>query len=233
MSLAALLKADLEDLDDDEQEEYENDEQNNQVSFKDEKYEIEDVGMAEEEAEYKATIDSKAQFTKESVRNIAKLLDSQQLKEIVKKIETYQTSGSASRGEIIGPVEEDPEYKLIVEANNLTVEIDNEINVIHKYIRDKYLKRFPELESLVPDALDYIKTVRELGNNVSRAKNNEVLQKFLTTATIMVVSVSASTTQGESVEKYNKFACFFNYYTDFVSSAVYFKIVRDNRTNFS
>jgi U4/U6 small nuclear ribonucleoprotein PRP31 len=203
MSLAALLKADLEDLDDDEQEEYENDEQNNQVSFKDEKYEIEDVGMAEEEAEYKATIDSKAQFTKESVRNIAKLLDSQQLKEIVKKIETYQTSGSASRGEIIGPVEEDPEYKLIVEANNLTVEIDNEINVIHKYIRDKYLKRFPELESLVPDALDYIKTVRELGNNVSRAKNNEVLQKFLTTATIMVVSVSASTTQGESVEKIN------------------------------
>ena len=87
-------------------------------------------------------------------------------------------------------------YKLIVEANNLTVEIDNEINVIHKFIRDKYLKRFPELESLVPNALDYIRTVRELGNHVERAKNNEVLQKFLTTATIMVVSVSASTTQG-------------------------------------
>ena len=78
----------------------------------------------------------------------------------------------------------------------MTVEIDNEINVIHKFIRDKYLKRFPELESLVPNALDYIRTVRELGNHVERAKNNEVLQKFLTTATIMVVSVSASTTQG-------------------------------------
>ena len=99
----------------------------------------------------------------------------------------------------VGPVEQDPEYKLIVEANNLTVEIDNEINVIHKYIRDKYLKRFPELESLVPVALDYIRCVRELGNHVERAKNNEILQKFLTTATIMVVSVSASTTQGNLI----------------------------------
>ena len=32
----------------------------------------------------------------------------------------------------MGPVEEDPEYKLIVHANNLTVDIDNEIMVVHK-----------------------------------------------------------------------------------------------------
>lgn len=81
------------------------------------------------------------------------------------------------------------------------MEIDNEINVIHKYIRDKYSKRFPELESLVPNALDYIRTVRELGNRVENAKNNEVLQKYLTTATIMVVSVSASTTQGSNLNE--------------------------------
>lgn len=29
--------------------------------------------------------------------------------------------------DIVGPVESDPEYQLIVEANNLAVEIDNEI----------------------------------------------------------------------------------------------------------
>ena len=29
---------------------------------------------------------------------------------------------------VAGPVELDPEYQLIVEANNLTVEIDNEIS---------------------------------------------------------------------------------------------------------
>ncbi|KAK2910164.1 hypothetical protein Q8A73_007879 [Channa argus] len=95
-----------------------------------------------------------------------------------------------------GPVEADPEYRLIVAANNLTVEIDNELNIIHKFIRDKYSKRFPELESLVPDSFDYIRTVKELGKNLEKCKNNETLQQILTNATIMVVSVTASTTQG-------------------------------------
>lgn len=44
--------------------------------------------------------------------------------------------------------------------------------------------------------LDYIQTVKELGNDLDRVKNNEKLQQTLTQATIMVVSVTASTTQG-------------------------------------
>uniref|UniRef100_A0A1B6JXU1 U4/U6 small nuclear ribonucleoprotein Prp31 n=1 Tax=Homalodisca liturata TaxID=320908 RepID=A0A1B6JXU1_9HEMI len=40
-------------------------------------------------------------------------------------------------------------------------------------------------------------TVRELGNDLDKAKNNEALQQYLTQATIMVVSVTASTTQGQ------------------------------------
>lgn len=67
---------------------------------------------------------------------------------------------------------------------------------VHKFVRDKYQKRFPELESLVVSPLEYVKTVKELGNDLDQAKNNEILQQFLTQATIMVVSVTASTTQG-------------------------------------
>lgn len=36
-------------------------------------------------------------------------------------------------------------------------------DIIHKFIRDNYSKRFPELESLVPNALDYIRTVKVPG----------------------------------------------------------------------
>lgn len=93
-------------------------------------------------------------------------------------------------------MESHPEYKLVVDANNMAVQIDNDINICHKFVRDKYSKRFPELESLVPVALDYLLTVKELGNNLEKVKNNEKLQEFLTQATIMVVSVTASTTQG-------------------------------------
>lgn len=40
-------------------------------------------------------------------------------------------------------------------------------DIIHKFIRDKYSKRFPELESLVPNALDYIRTVKASGGSGS------------------------------------------------------------------
>lgn len=104
MSLAELLKADLDDLED-EQEDFENESQNNDFKIKSENYEIEDVGMAVDDIDEKMSMN----VSKESVRNIAKLLDSQQLKRVIDKIEMYQSSGSTKRGEIVGPVEEDPE----------------------------------------------------------------------------------------------------------------------------
>jgi U4/U6 small nuclear ribonucleoprotein PRP31 len=189
MSLADQLKADLDDLED-------IDDQN--VNLKEEN-EIEDVMMAEELNENEKATLANYSSTNDSVRHIAKLIDSDQLKSVINKIENYRTNPRSRT--IIGHVEQDDEYKLIVEANNLTVEIDNEINVVHKYIRDKYSKRFPELESLVPVAMDYIKTVLVLGNRVEKAKNNEELHEFLTTATIMIVSVSASTTQGNDLNE--------------------------------
>ena len=70
------------------------------------------------------------------------------------------------------------------------------LGTVHKFVRDKYQKRFPELDSLVVSPLEYVRTVKELGNDLDQAKNNEILQQFLTQATIMVVSVTASTTQG-------------------------------------
>lgn len=68
--------------------------------------------------------------------------------------------------------------------------------IIHKFTKQKYQKRFPELESLIVGELEYLLTVRELGNDLNQIKNNEKLQGILTQATIMIVSVTASTTQG-------------------------------------
>ncbi|XP_020502417.1 U4/U6 small nuclear ribonucleoprotein Prp31 [Labrus bergylta] len=136
----------------------------------------------------------------ESVGSIAKLRNSKQFSEIMDKVSVY-VGKQRMNSEVSGPVESDPEYRLIVAANNLTVEIDNELNIIHKFTRDKYSKRFPELESLVPDSLDYIRTVKELGNNLEKCKTNETLQQILTNATIMVVSVTASTTQGSQLSE--------------------------------
>lgn len=46
----------------------------------------------------------------------------------MKQIEGYSKKFRKA-SDIVGPVESDPEYLLIVEANNLAVEIDNEIGM--------------------------------------------------------------------------------------------------------
>lgn len=80
------------------------------------------------------------------------------------------------------PAHLNPEYTLIVQANNLSVDVDNEILVVHKvryepawfscplnprpkFIRDHYASKFPELEQLVQDPTQYIRAVRILANN--------------------------------------------------------------------
>nr|BAC25109.1 unnamed protein product [Mus musculus] len=179
MSLADELLADLEEAAEEEE--------GGSYGEEEEEPAIEDV---QEETQLDLSGDS--------VKSIAKLWDSKMFAEIMMKIEEY-ISKQANVSEVMGPVEAAPEYRVIVDANNLTVEIENELNIIHKFIRDKYSKRFPELESLVPNALDYIRTVKELGNSLDKCKNNENLQQILTNATIMVVSVTASTTQGQQL----------------------------------
>ncbi|XP_041364240.1 U4/U6 small nuclear ribonucleoprotein Prp31-like [Gigantopelta aegis] len=174
MSLADELLADLEEGGED----VEQDEDEVQAEIAD----VEEV-----------TMEMDKQYS--SVSCVAKLRDSKELAKIMASVRKY--SKQSRRDSVSGPVEADPEYMLIVAANNMTVEIDNEINVIHKFARDLYSKRFPELESLVQTPMEYIYTVKELGNDIfSNSKNNSFLQEILTPATIMVVSVTASTTQG-------------------------------------
>lgn len=207
MSLADELLADLEDDEDEDLEalkKIENESDGklkssfffeisvkfvNSIPQDDEKMEPEDEKPAVEE---KMDIDIKV----DSIRDICKLHDSTRLTQILADIARYSLQPRTA-AEMIGNLESDPEYQLIVEANNTAVEIDNEISTIHKFVKDKYQKRFPELDSLVMNEMDYIWAVKELGNDLDQAKNNENLQKILTQATIMIVSVTSSTTQGQ------------------------------------
>jgi hypothetical protein len=45
--------------------------------------------------------------------------------------------------------------RLLVECNKLAVDIDNEIAIVHNFLRDKYRLKFPELESLVGGKFQY------------------------------------------------------------------------------
>lgn len=130
-----------------------------------------------------------------TVKGVAKLMASEAFTSVVAEMQQFTDADEANTREIVGPLEEDDEYKLIVRMNELSTDIDNEIMLIHKFVRDLYATKFPELENLIGNPVDYAKVVKEIGNEMDLTMVN--LDEVLPSATIMVVSVTGSTTAGK------------------------------------
>ncbi|CAO3611396.1 unnamed protein product [Cunninghamella echinulata] len=133
------------------------------------------------------------------IRKVAKFLYSKQAQDVLKKIDYFESQDKSSTTRITGSSEDDEEYRLIILANSMTTEIDNELQTVHKYIRDHYAPKFPELESLVLNVLDYARTVKKIGNEMDIT--NIDLRSILPSATIMVVTVTATTTAGKPLKE--------------------------------
>lgn len=97
--------------------------------------------------------------------------------------------------EVAGALEGSDEYHLIVRANNMAVAVDNDVLVIHKFIRERYAPRFPELETLVLNPWDFIQTIRIMGNGPELERKG--LESILPNGTIVVISMTALTTTGQ------------------------------------
>lgn len=93
-----------------------------------------------------------------------------------------------------GSLEDEPEYQLIMESNDFLLNLDEEIGSTQTYISSLYKKKFPELEALVPNKLDYIKAVQKIGNEMDLTLVD--LSSIVSAKVVMLVSVAASTTEG-------------------------------------
>ena len=107
--------------------------------------------------------------------------------------------------------EVDRQFDLISRANEFSTIIDDYKSDLHKKLKDLYSTRFPELETLLPDALEYAKTVAILGNgpmdqehlrNIASSSEN-ILNTSLTTILsrpkLMTVTVEATTSKGHEL----------------------------------
>lgn len=86
-------------------------------------------------------------------------------------------------------------YKLVIDANALLADIDYEFNKVYNFVRDIYTIRFPELETLISNKMEYIKAAGLIKNDLVQAKNN--LTDKLPDATVMIVAMTASNSQGK------------------------------------
>jgi U4/U6 small nuclear ribonucleoprotein PRP31 len=133
------------------------------------------------------------------VKKLARLITSETMDSVLRRIDEYGTTPVAANALRIGNVEDDPEYRLVVEANALSAELDQEIILVNKFIRDHYRPKFPELETLIMNPLDYAKTVKVLGNEMIITKMD--LTQVLPPASIMVVKTATTTTRGHPLDQ--------------------------------
>ena len=95
----------------------------------------------------------------------------------------------------IGVGDDDSEYLVIVESNEILIKIDAEIHAVHRYVNDVYAKKFPELDTLVPTKLEYMRVVDRMRNEMDMTAVD--LSDLLPPTVVMVVSVTGSTTSGQ------------------------------------
>ncbi|KAI9819015.1 MAG: U4/U6-U5 snRNP complex subunit prp31 [Phylliscum demangeonii] len=157
------------------------------------------------EDEAKAKVEKMQLGAVDDVRSVAGLMSS--LEPVLEKIAYYQSlPPDKQQSTAVGSIEDNPEYHLLTQSNTLSTSIDNEIILVHKYIRDHYSVRFPELETLITNPLDYAKAVAIIGNGPmddlrtqSTSSENLVgapLRSVLDGPSLMVVTVEATTTRG-------------------------------------
>lgn len=177
-TLAESFLADLNDLDDDVEEEPQ--------------------AQAQEEGDEEMLGDDLDNLNYDSLEAVAHLTQSERYRTIMEGVRQATAAAAAGEGPPTtwtGPSEEDPTYKLLVDCNQLAVDIDNEITIVYNFIRDKYRPKFPELESLVHHPLDYARVVQLIGNEMDVTELD--LERLLPPATVMVVTVTATTTSGK------------------------------------
>ncbi|KAL9942443.1 U4/U6 small nuclear ribonucleoprotein Prp31 [Verticillium nonalfalfae] len=161
----------------------------------------------EDAEDAKAKVEKMQLGAVDDVRSVASLM--QTLEPVLEKIAQYQSQPAASR--VIGNIEDHPEYHLLTQSNSLSTLIDGEIILVHKYIRDHYSIRFPELETLITNPVEYAKVVLILGNGPLDSENIKALQtstdnplkstlkSVLDGPSLMIVTVEATTSKGRDM----------------------------------
>jgi U4/U6 small nuclear ribonucleoprotein PRP31 len=166
----------------------------------------EDEVMVDEEAEYAEKEGKKKDKGPADIRNAQSLMANlqpvlQQIENVKDKMEEVMDGES---------IEDNPEYQLLKESNEFSTQIDGEIQAAHKFIRDNYSLRFPYLEELVKNPVDYAKTVAILGNRplndiktIAQDADNVVgtpLKIILDAPTLMVITVEATRASGRELQ---------------------------------
>lgn len=189
--MATIAETFLEDLEDSDKEYYE------ENTFKNQKKNNSIIDVEVEEINIDITKDLKNQELP-TVHIISQLNTDPRLIEHMKKIEKVMkiTISKKTKQQIID-ISKDEEHELIVRSNELLMEIEHHIFLVHQFITEIYNKKLPELSSMVQYPVDYAKCVRMIGDRSAEELDTIPLKRVLTPKLALMVQVTATTTLGK------------------------------------
>lgn len=95
--------------------------------------------------------------------------------------------------------EREEEHYLVVQSNKYLIKLTEHLEHTHGLLCAAYKAKFPELEEIIPNPLQYTKAIRVIGNEMDMTKVSEKLSDFLTSKQIITLSVAGSTTAGRTL----------------------------------
>ena len=123
---------------------------------------------------------------------VARLRDTPRFKEHSARISAALAAPPAP---LVGHLEEWPDYKLVLAANAVIANVDEELAALHRYVIAAYAPKFPEMASILPVPMEYLRVVRRIGNETDATLVD--LGDLLPAAQAMVITVTSSTTAGK------------------------------------
>lgn len=193
-TLADALLDDLDDLSDNEAEPEEGEhavaaeetiEENNKT-----KNDNEDAVMKQDNTDDGDDSDDKPTTATKPKR----LLDSSSLQQHLQQIRDAPPSSTG----ITSKEQQQAEHYLIVQSNKHLANLADELARAHHDVCECYKPKFPELEELLPNPVQYKNAVQIIGNELDIAKVSDALHSngILNSNQIITLSVAGSTTSG-------------------------------------
>ena len=184
-TLADALLDDLDDLSDVEEQ------QQDEAEAKDEQ---------QETSSLPTTANGDSANAKTSRRH-STLLDDESLKQHLQDIRQVTSSNQQQETTLTKKELERRDYQLLVQSNKQLHRLANELVKAHGQLCNAYHHKFPELEELIPNPLQYKNAVSVIRNQetMDMSTLNDSLGKFLSSNQVLTVSVSASTTSGRQL----------------------------------
>lgn len=142
--------------------------------------------------------ESKSAFAAVSQQRIRRkrLLDDPTLASHLEAVRVARHQTEDSKPAANGGDAEEEERRLIVESNRHLSALSTELSRAHGDLCDSYRPKFPELEDLLPNPLQYRATVGVIRNEMDLTRVNDALNDVLSSNQIITVSVAGSTTSG-------------------------------------